>query len=133
MKRILIGAAAAAIMAGAASGIAHAGSQSSNTNSNSSSNNGVVRERVVDSYCANGYCQRYVARRVYRDDRRGRRTAMSTPRRAITNPIIATGGAATTEFPAAQGASRFRSPPPGGVPYSSGAMAAPGEPSATFA
>jgi hypothetical protein len=52
---------------------AHADSQSSNTSSNSSSNNGVVRERVVDTYCENGYCERYVDRRVYRDDRRKRR------------------------------------------------------------
>lgn len=52
---------------------AHAGSQSSNTSSNSSSNNGVVRERVADTYCEDGYCERYVSRRVYRDDRRQRR------------------------------------------------------------
>jgi hypothetical protein len=51
---------------------AQAESQSSNTSSNSSSNNGVVRERVVDSYCKNGYCERYHHRRVYRDDRRTR-------------------------------------------------------------
>ncbi|WP_244564423.1 hypothetical protein [Rhizobium sullae] len=58
--------------------LAEAGSQSSNTSSNSSSNNGVVRERVVDTYCEDGrrrlktaedsYCERYVLRRVYRDD-----------------------------------------------------------------
>lgn len=47
---------------------AHAGNQSSNTSSNSSSNNGVVRERVVDRYCEDGYCTRTVSRRVYRDD-----------------------------------------------------------------
>jgi hypothetical protein len=52
-----------------ATGVAHAGSQSSNTSSNSSSNNGVVRERVADTYCEDGYCERYVVRRVYRDDR----------------------------------------------------------------
>ncbi len=44
-----------------------ADSQSSNTSSNSSSNNGTVRERVVDSYCANDYCERYEVRRTYRD------------------------------------------------------------------
>jgi hypothetical protein len=52
---------------------AQAGSQSSNTSSNSSSNNGVVRERVVDTYCEGGYCERWVQRRVYRDDRQKRR------------------------------------------------------------
>jgi hypothetical protein len=45
-----------------------AGSQSSNTSSNRSSNSGVVRERIVDSYCEDGICQRYVRHRVYRDD-----------------------------------------------------------------
>jgi hypothetical protein len=50
-------------------GAATAGSQSSNTSSNSSSNNGVVRERVDNSYCVNGYCERYIDRRIYRDDR----------------------------------------------------------------
>ena len=49
-----------------------ADSQSSNTSSNSSSNNGVVRERVADSYCDNEYCRRSIERRVYRDDRRNR-------------------------------------------------------------
>jgi hypothetical protein len=53
--------------------IAHADSQSSNTSSNSSSNNGVVRETIVDTYCEDGYCERYVLRRVYQDDRRARR------------------------------------------------------------
>lgn len=47
-----------------------AGSQSSNTSSNSSSNNGVVRERIVDSYCEDGDCVRTIERRVYRDDGR---------------------------------------------------------------
>ncbi|HZB56120.1 MAG TPA: hypothetical protein VE527_20985 [Reyranella sp.] len=51
---------------------AKAGSQSSNTSSNSSSNNGVVRERVDSSYCENGYCERYIDRRIYRDDRGAR-------------------------------------------------------------
>jgi hypothetical protein len=51
---------------------AQAGSQSSNTSSNSSSNNGVVRERVDSSYCENGYCERYIDRRIYRDDRGAR-------------------------------------------------------------
>ena len=55
-----------------AASVAQAGSQSSNTSSNSSSNNGVVRERVDSSYCANGYCERDVDRRIYRDDRRAR-------------------------------------------------------------
>jgi hypothetical protein len=58
-----------AVMAASA---AQAGSQSSNSSSNSSSNNGVVRERVDSSYCANGYCERYIDRRTYRDDRRDR-------------------------------------------------------------
>ena len=47
-----------------------AGGQSSDTSSDSSSNNGVVRQRIVDTYCAGGYCERTVQRRVYRDDRR---------------------------------------------------------------
>ena len=55
-----------------AASAAMAGSQSSNTSSNSSSNNGVVRERVDSSYCANGYCERYIDRRIYRDDRGAR-------------------------------------------------------------
>jgi hypothetical protein len=55
-----------AVMAASA---ANAGSQSSNSSSNSSSNNGGVRERVDSSYCANGYCERYIDRRTYRDDR----------------------------------------------------------------
>lgn len=49
---------------------ANADSQSSNTSSNSSSNNGVVRQRVVDTYCENGWCERTVERRTYRDDRK---------------------------------------------------------------
>jgi hypothetical protein len=52
--------------------VAKAGSQSSNSSSNSSSNNGVVRERVDRSYCENGYCERYIDRRIYRDDRGAR-------------------------------------------------------------
>ena len=67
MKLVLF--ATAAAMAGAA----QAESQSSNTSSNSSSNNGVVRERIVDTYCEDGWCERTVQRRVYRDDRRHRR------------------------------------------------------------
>jgi hypothetical protein len=63
--KLIITAAVAALAAGTA------GAQSSNTSSNSSSNNGVVRERIVDTYCDRGYCERYVQRRVYRDDRRG--------------------------------------------------------------
>lgn len=59
---------------------AHAGSQSSNTSSNSSSNNGVVRERTVDTYCENSYCERYLERRVYRDDR-GQRSHRGYDRR----------------------------------------------------
>jgi hypothetical protein len=53
-----------------AASAAVAGSQSSNSSSNSSSNNGVVRERIDSSYCVNGYCDRYIERRTYRDDRR---------------------------------------------------------------
>jgi hypothetical protein len=63
---------AAMLLAGGAvmaAGAANAGSQSSNSSSNSSSNNGVVRERVDSSYCQNGYCERYIDRRIYRDDR----------------------------------------------------------------
>ena len=59
----------ACVVMGAA-GAAKAGSQSSNTSSNSSSNNGVVRERVDSSYCVNGYCERTIERRTYRDDDR---------------------------------------------------------------
>lgn len=55
-----------------AASAATAGSQSSNTSSNSSSNNGVVRERVDSSYCGNGYCQRYIDRRIHWDDHRPR-------------------------------------------------------------
>jgi hypothetical protein len=64
----LAGVAATLLAASAAQG----GSQSSNTSSNSSSNNGVVRERVDTSYCENGYCERSIDRRIYRDDRRAR-------------------------------------------------------------
>ena len=63
--RIAIFAAATALAASAA----QADSQSSNTSSNSSSNNGVVRQSVVDTYCENGWCERSVQRRTYRDDR----------------------------------------------------------------
>jgi hypothetical protein len=71
--KVLGGAAVAALVATfVAASAAQAGSQSSNTSSNSSSNNGVVRERVYDSYCANGYCQRSIQRRVYRDEPRVR-------------------------------------------------------------
>lgn len=53
---------------------AHAGSQSSNSSSNSSSNNGVVRERISETRCRDGFCERRVQRRIYRDDgRAGRR------------------------------------------------------------
>jgi hypothetical protein len=48
-------------------------SQSSNSSSNSSSNNGRVRERIVETYCEDGYCERTVSRRHYRDDGRSRR------------------------------------------------------------
>ncbi|MGD9884803.1 MAG: hypothetical protein AB7F22_16085 [Reyranella sp.] len=51
-----------------AASAAEAGSQPSNTSSNSSSNNGVVRERVDSSYCVDGYCERTIERRTYRDD-----------------------------------------------------------------
>lgn len=47
-----------------------AGSQSSNSSSNSSSDNGVVRERLVETHCEDGYCERYVRKRVSRDDGR---------------------------------------------------------------
>ena len=67
--RIAIFAAAATFAASAA----QADSQSSNTSSNSSSNNGVVRQSVVDTYCDNGWCERSVHRRTYRDDRAGDR------------------------------------------------------------
>ena len=69
VRSALLAALAATLMAASA---AQAGSQSSNTSSNSSSNNGVVRERVDDSYCEDGYCERYRHRRVYRDDPRAR-------------------------------------------------------------
>ena len=75
MTAIRNAALAAMLLAGGAvmtAGAATAGSQSSNTSSNSSSNNGVVRERVDSSYCQNGYCERYIDRRIYRDDRRPR-------------------------------------------------------------
>ena len=57
-----------------------AGSQSSNTSLNSSSNNGVVRERTVDTYCDNDYCRRWIERVVYRDDQ----CATAGPASAIT-------------------------------------------------
>jgi hypothetical protein len=69
IRSTALAALAATFMAASA---AQAGSQSSNTSSNSSSNNGVVRERVDNSYCANGYCERYIDRRIYRDNRRAR-------------------------------------------------------------
>lgn len=75
MTAIRNAALAATLLAGGAvmaASAATAGSQSSNTSSNSSSNNGVVRERVVDRYCEDGYCERSIDRRIYRDDRRGR-------------------------------------------------------------
>ena len=75
MTTIRNGALAAMLLASSAmmaTSAAKAGSQSSNTSSNSSSNNGVVRERVDSSYCANGYCERYIDRRIYRDDRGAR-------------------------------------------------------------
>lgn len=68
-------AALAVMLAGTAmlaAGTAYAGNQSSNTSSNSSSNNGVVRERVIDRYCEDGYCERRIQRRIYRDDRPSR-------------------------------------------------------------
>jgi hypothetical protein len=75
MRTICNAALATMLLAGGAmmtASAAKAGSQSSNTSSNSSSNNGVVRERVDSSYCENGYCQRYIDRRIYRDDRGAR-------------------------------------------------------------
>lgn len=75
MTTIRNAALAAMLLAGSAvmaASAAKAGNQSSNTSSNSSSNNGVVRERVDDSYCRNGYCKRYIDRRIYRDDGRPR-------------------------------------------------------------
>jgi hypothetical protein len=61
---------------GLAVGAAPALAQSSNTSSNSSSNNGYVRERVVDSYCDQGYCERTMVRRNYWDDRSQYRRAL---------------------------------------------------------
>ncbi|THK37210.1 hypothetical protein EHS39_15400 [Ensifer sp. MPMI2T] len=52
---------------------AMAGSQSSNSSSNSSSSNGVVSERIFETYCEDGHCQRYLLRRLYRDDEGQRR------------------------------------------------------------
>jgi hypothetical protein len=75
MRTIRNAALAAMLLAGGAvmaASAAKAGSQSSNTSSNSSSNNGVVRERVDSSYCENGYCERHIDRRIYRDDRGAR-------------------------------------------------------------
>lgn len=75
MKTIRNAVLTAILLAGGAvmgASVAQAGSQSSNTSSNSSSNNGVVRERIDSSYCENGYCERYIDRRIYRDDRRSR-------------------------------------------------------------
>ncbi|MCA1440621.1 hypothetical protein I6F07_10390 [Ensifer sp. IC4062] len=70
MRMELVLLAAVAITAGTAM----AGSQSSNSSSNSSSNNGVVRERVFETYCEDGHCQRYLLRRLYRDDEGKRRS-----------------------------------------------------------
>ncbi|MDK1373288.1 MULTISPECIES: hypothetical protein [unclassified Sinorhizobium] len=69
MRMELILLAAVAITASAAM----AGSQSSNSSSNSSTNNGVVSERVVETDCEDGRCQRYLLRRLYRDDEGERR------------------------------------------------------------
>ncbi len=77
MRIMLMTAAAGLAMTAGAAGAA---SQSSNSSSHSSSNNGVVRERVVDTYCEDGYCDRYVSRRVYRDDRRGWRERLRRER-----------------------------------------------------
>ena len=68
IRHSLLASSTAAIALSASQALA--GSQSSNTSSNSSSNNGIVRERVVDTYCAHGICDRLVVRRSYRDDRR---------------------------------------------------------------
>jgi hypothetical protein len=68
----------AAVIAAVAAPAAMA--QSSNTSSNSSSNNGVVRERIADSYCNRGGCDRSVVRRTYRDDGRDRRWRERTVR-----------------------------------------------------
>lgn len=75
MTAIRNAALAAALLAGGvvmAASAAKAGSQSSNTSSNSSSNNGVVRERIDSTYCRNGYCERSIDRRIYRDDDKSR-------------------------------------------------------------
>jgi hypothetical protein len=32
-----------------------------------------VRQRVFDTYCEDGYCERYVRQRVFRQDRRDQR------------------------------------------------------------
>lgn len=45
-----------------------AGSQSSNSSSNISTNNGIVSERVVETHCEDGRCQRYLLHRIYRED-----------------------------------------------------------------
>lgn len=50
--------------------LAWLGNTSSNSSSNSSSNNGRVRQRIVETYCDDYGCDRYVERRRYRDDRR---------------------------------------------------------------
>lgn len=63
------------MLAGLALFAAPALAQSSNSSSNSSSNNGYGRERIVDSYCDRGWCERTVVRRNYSDDRRQARRA----------------------------------------------------------
>ena len=68
MKFLLV--AAATVLA---TGLAQAGSQSSSTHSSRSSNNGVVRERTVETYCQDTSCETRVERRTYRDDRSNRR------------------------------------------------------------
>ncbi len=77
MRIMLMTAAAGLAMTAGAAGAA---SQWSSSSSNSSSNNGVVREHVVDTYCEDGYCDRYVSHRVYRDDRRGWRERLRRER-----------------------------------------------------
>ncbi|OAP42804.1 hypothetical protein AU381_16520 [Sinorhizobium glycinis] len=67
MRTLAVLCAAAAMI----TGTAEAGSQSSNTSSNSSSNNTVVNERIVGTRCEDGYCERRVLRRTYRDGRDG--------------------------------------------------------------
>ncbi len=66
-SRILILAVLAAAAAVATATAALAGDRRSNVITDRQSHNGYVRERIDDTYCVDGYCERIVTRRAYRE------------------------------------------------------------------